>query len=324
MPIDLTDLEIRRLAAVRELEILDSEPEPGFDALARLVASLYGTEIAVISVIEEERQWFKSGIGLDACETSREVAFCNYTIRQDDLLLVLDATLDPRFRDNPMVTGGPKVRFYAGVPIHFSGYRVGTICVSDPRPRTEFSEEDARRLLDLGAAVSEMMALRKDALVKKRTIRSLNETQAKLEMMESVAGVGYWYTDIATRAVRWSRGIYKIMGLDQQTHTPTIEDIGARYHPEDWVHVRALFEQAMTDGAPFSCEARVTRADGAERWVRCDGTVERDEDGTSVALFGIFLDITDQKAVEGALTEAKQAAEDYALCLLYTSPSPRD
>lgn len=312
MPIDHRDLEHRRLAALRELDILDSEPEPGFDALTRLVASLYGTSIAVISLIDTERQWFKAGLGLDACETSRDVAFCDYTIRQDDLLLVLDASKDARFCDNPMVTGGPCIRFYAGVPIRFDGYRVGTICVSDPTPRSEFSDEDRRRLLDFAETVTSMMALRKDAQVKKRSIRSLNETQAKLEMMEAVAGVGYWYADIATRQVRWSSGIYNILGLDPETYVPSADGIATRYHPEDWQRVSALFERALAEGEPFSCEARVNRADGIERWVRSEGTVERDEDGRPVALFGIFLDITDQKAVEDVLTDARKAAEAYA------------
>src|SRR4051794_3244171 len=109
--------EAERLAALRRLEILDTPPEEAFDRLGRLTAAMVGTPMAVISLVDESRQWFKARLGLEATETPREIAFCAHAILGDQPLVVEDATRDPRFADNPLVTGEPFIHFYAGAPI---------------------------------------------------------------------------------------------------------------------------------------------------------------------------------------------------------------
>ncbi|MBC7662502.1 MAG: GAF domain-containing protein, partial [Caulobacter sp.] len=129
--------EARRLAALRELGVLDTLPESAFDTITATAAQLCGVPIALISLVDAHRQWFKSSFGMPgANETSRDVAFCDHAIRDDALFEVPDATSDPRFRDNPFVTGEPDVRFYAGAPIVMpGGERIGTVCVIDRAPR---------------------------------------------------------------------------------------------------------------------------------------------------------------------------------------------
>ncbi len=142
-----------RVQALRALHLLDTPAEERFDRYTRLAASAFNAPIALISLVDDKRQWFKSRHGLDACETPRSIAFCSHAVAMDSLLLVPDAALDSRFKDNPLVTAGPGVRFYAGHPIHsVDGQPVGTLCVIDTVPR-DFGVGEQRMLRDLAAMV---------------------------------------------------------------------------------------------------------------------------------------------------------------------------
>ena len=145
LPIDEAD----RLANLRAYDALDTRPEPAFDELARLAASIAGTPVSLVSLIDADRQWFKAAVGVELHETPRDLALCGYTILGRDLMVVPDASADPRFDDNPLVTGPLHVRFYAGTPLVTpEGHAVGTLCVIDTVPRTLTDEQqDALRLL---------------------------------------------------------------------------------------------------------------------------------------------------------------------------------
>jgi GAF domain-containing protein len=152
-----------RLAALRALLILDTPPEERFDRIARFVADELEVPIALVSLIDDERQWFKARIGLDACSTSRDVAFCAHAILRPAVMVVPDATRDPRFADNPLVTGPPGIRFYAGAPLQLrDGARVGTLCAIDTRPRA-IDEVDAAVLGTLARLVVEELERRTEA-----------------------------------------------------------------------------------------------------------------------------------------------------------------
>lgn len=121
-----------RLQSLFDLAILDTPAEEAYDKLTRLAASLCGTEISVVSLVDSDRQWFKSKVGLEVNQTPRDVAFCAHAILKDELMEVSDAQADPRFAKNPLVTGNPNIRFYAGVPLHDqNGMALGTLCVID-------------------------------------------------------------------------------------------------------------------------------------------------------------------------------------------------
>ena len=133
-PIPANDAE--RLRVLRELLILDTPPEERFDRIVEFAAGEFDMPIALISLIDEQRQWFKARVGLDVCETSREISFGGHAILQSELFEVLDAALDPRFADNPLVTGAPFIRFYIGAPLALpGGATLGTLCLIDTRPR---------------------------------------------------------------------------------------------------------------------------------------------------------------------------------------------
>jgi GAF domain-containing protein len=153
-----------RLRALRELLILDTPPEERFDRIVEFAAAEFDVPIALISLVDRDRQWFKARVGLDACETAREISFCGHAILQRDVFEVLDATLDPRFADNPLVLGAPFVRFYAGAPLVLpGGAAIGTLCLIDTRAR-EFDAMDRAILGTLrDLAIAELVSQGGDA-----------------------------------------------------------------------------------------------------------------------------------------------------------------
>jgi GAF domain-containing protein len=133
---DLPSDEAERLAALYELLILDTPPEERFDKVVAFAAAEFDAPIVLVTLVDKERQWFKANFGLNACETGRDISFCGHAILQPEIMVIPDALLDERFADNPLVTGYPNIRFYAGAPLAMpSGHRIGTLCVIDSRPR---------------------------------------------------------------------------------------------------------------------------------------------------------------------------------------------
>ena len=146
--------ESRRLATLRQYGLLDTPADERFDRLTRAAATLFGTPMALVTLIDRKRQWFKSRIGMASSETPRDIAFCNHTIQDDGVTVVLDATKDPRFSSNPLVTGAPHIRFYAGAPlIAPNGSRIGSLCILDTAPRDHFPEAERHELARLAQLV---------------------------------------------------------------------------------------------------------------------------------------------------------------------------
>ena len=142
-----------RLAFLRDLAVLDTARDENLDRIVAMCRTIYDVPVGVVSLVAEERQWFKSIQGLDVCETSRDVAFCNYTIMSDDVFEVVDATIDPRFADNPLVTEEPHIRYYAGAPLIYDGIRLGSLCLIDFEPRDPLSAEQRQLLQELARMV---------------------------------------------------------------------------------------------------------------------------------------------------------------------------
>lgn len=180
--------EDARLQALQETGLLDSAIDPRFDRFTRLASALTGAPIALISLIDANRQWFKSCIGLGAKETPREYAFCDHAIRQADLFIIPDATADPRFANNPLVTGEPNIRFYAGAPLYLSnGYAIGTLCIIDTAPRVDLTPTEKQALLDLGSLV--VAEVEADTEARKRET-AISELQHRMgNMFGQIAGL---------------------------------------------------------------------------------------------------------------------------------------
>lgn len=150
--------EAVRLATLKSLDVLDTPPEERFDRVTRMARRMFRVPVALVSLVDENRQWFKSRAGLDAAETPRDVSFCGHAILGDDLFLIPNALDDQRFADNPLVTGAPNIRFYAGQPLRAAnGVKLGTLCLLDTEPR-EFDHDDREALRDLASMVEDELS----------------------------------------------------------------------------------------------------------------------------------------------------------------------
>lgn len=161
IPAPIPENDPERVESLRKMNLLSTPRESDLDRITRTAQRIFKSEIALVSLVDKDRQWFKSRIGLDATETPRNVSFCGHAIQGAETFVVPDATLDERFRDNPLVTGGPKVKFYAGQPLtNGDGHRIGTLCVISPTSRT-ISDGDKLALQDLGRLVEVVLDNRK-------------------------------------------------------------------------------------------------------------------------------------------------------------------
>jgi diguanylate cyclase (GGDEF)-like protein/PAS domain S-box-containing protein len=297
--------EARRLASLRGLNVLDTPPDGALDAIADAAAHLCRAPIALISLVDEGRQWFKSNIGLPGItEMSRDVAFCAHTILGDDILEVEDAAADPRFANNILVLGEPYIRGYAGVPLILSdGSRVGSLCMIDRRPR-RLDEWQREVLLKLARAAA--CALEQRAVLQKQAqaVRRLPESEEFLERTGQLAGVGGWALEVATNKITWTSETYRIHGLET-SYVPTVESAIGFYAPEARPVIEAAIANAGRTGAGWDLELPFIRADGRRIWVRAVGNVTL-QDGMPVRMAGAFQDITER--VER--TEALRAAQE--------------
>lgn len=293
--------EAARLAELRRYDVLDTAPEPRFDRITRLASRLLDAPIALVSFVDESRQWFKSRVGLEVEQTSRAHAFCDHAIREPAVLVVPDARQDPRFADNPLVRGEPGIRLYAGAPLTTPGaHRIGTLCVIDQRPR-ELSERDVETLRDLAEVVVDELELRRVVAANERQLRLLR-------LAEEVGNIGHWRIDVKARELYWSPQTYRIHGFDPSGPMPSIEEAIARYHRDDEAPVRRAVQRAIERRTSFAFPHRIQR-EGEVRRVVSRGLCElHPETGEVEALFGVSQDITEQEALKSRLVEAEKLA----------------
>ena len=180
MPAPIPKNEAKRIKVLWQYEVLDTVPEEVFDELTALASHICGAPIALITLVDENRQWFKSAVGVNLKETARDVSICAHTILQSDLLIIPDTTLDERFKDNPLVTASPKIRFYAGAPLVTpDGYALGTLCVVDLVPH-EMTADQKQALRVLARHVMTQLELRRHALELGKTRTDCKKTKADL------------------------------------------------------------------------------------------------------------------------------------------------
>ncbi len=307
------NMDVSRYSAFHQPDMTEVAPDYGFDHLTTLAADIFEAPIALISLVDGDNHTFISSLGAPVKAIPAHISFCEHTLKSGDVMVIPNALRDDRFVNNPFVTGDTHVRFYAGAPLRYEGQLIGSLCVLDTKPRDGFDAVDIGRLRKMADSVSSVLALCRTDALKKTAIRKLQETQRKLELMEEVAGIGYWHLHAETHTCFWSRGTYAIHGKDPATFQPAIDTAIDLFHPDDRDSVRGCVGQALLSGKDFTFEARLMRADGEERIVYSKGGAQQCEDGSTEFIFGILQDITEQAHLEDTLRAAKENAEAHQL-----------
>jgi len=324
-------LEQSRIARLRSLNILDTQAEPLFDAITKAAALVTGMPIALITLVDESRQWFKSNVGLaGVAETPRDIAFCSYTIQGENVMEIPNALGDVRFANNPLVTGNPDMRFYAGAPITLNdGLRMGALCVID-RQVNALTDSQREALQELARAASEALdqravlleknaALEHEAQIADRLEKKLRASEAFLDRTGRAAGVGGWEVNLLTDEITWSDETCRIHDVSPG-YTPTLKEALDFYAPQAREVVQAAVQKGLEEGRSWDLELPFITATGRHIWVRAVGNVEL-EDGKPSRLVGAFQDVTLRKRAVKALEDSDRRFRklfEYSLGLICT------
>jgi PAS domain S-box-containing protein len=296
--------EPQRLAALARYEILDTYPELQYDEIVKIAAFICGTPIALISFVDDRRQWFKARVGLDATQTPKSISFCGHVVEQGSMLVIADPLLDERFADNPLVIGDPRIRFYAGAPLlTVDGFTLGSLCVIDHQPRQLSSEQ-----LDMLGALSRVVirqldtaridAARRRAEADAKAARRLRERffEVSLEMLCIAKFDGYFQelNPAWTKTLGWS--------VEELCAKPFIDFV----HPDD--KAKTIAESAALGGGDHitvNFSNRYASKSGEYRWLEWTAAPDTDNQ----VLIAAARDITATKLYESELLEARRVAE---------------
>ena len=287
--------EEARLRALAAHDWLDAPPDPALSHIVELAARLLGTPAAFVSLVDRDRQVFHAKVGVDLCETVRDIAFCDRTIAQDDVLVVLDASHDPRFHDNPLVTAEPFIRFYAGAPLRTAdGHAIGTLCLAGPDPRTAFTDSDRQTLTDLARLALDRLELRR-AEVARRAL------QARFEHVATTSPDAIICADRCGQITVWSAAAERLFGytVSEALGRPIALIIPERMRGGNEGDLRRIAGAAAGGLSGRTVELIACHRNGDEFPVELSLSTWREE-GQS-AFGAIVRDVRERRAVEDRL-----------------------
>lgn len=299
--------ELKRLAAVEQLEILDTENDPDFDDLVKMAALIFNVPISTVTIIDRDRQWFKASVGLSVRETPREIAFCHQAIQQKEPLIVSDTKKDTRFANNPLVTEQPHLGFYAGVPLrNAEDLAIGTFCIMDSVPKTLSSKDiDILKVLaNQAAKLLELMAERnklRDLVAEKEQInQQLEEIRQRWQFAIEGSGDGVWDWNILSNEAFFSKTWKEMLGYNTNDIDNTYAAWESLIHPEDLPRVlKTLSDHLDTQHNEYKLEMRMRCKDSSYKWILSRGlVVEFDHGGLPKRMVGTHADISLRKQTE--------------------------
>lgn len=301
-----TGIEKLRLEKLRSLGLLDSDPDEFFDCITRVASTILGTEISVISLIDEDRQWFKSKHGIELSETPRDISFCTHAVSSGTELIVEDATNDARFLSNPLVVNAPNIRFYAGIPIKsIQGYSLGTLCVIGCKPKRPNASE-LKALSDLAQLATKEIQFRERMLSAQDTI---DHAQGKFQSVFENAGAGIALVKPSGPWLQVNDELCKILDYTRDELLGlTFQDIT---YPGDLHKELQLQEQLLENKIDrYQLEKRYIRKDGSLVWVELTVTKQMTERNEIDYLIAIINDINVAKETEFALDALRKTLEE--------------
>ncbi|MET3722707.1 sensor histidine kinase [Sphingomonas trueperi] len=257
-------------------------------------SALCSAPIALVSIVESERQWFPARTGLDVGETPRETSFCAHAMLGTEIMVVPDATKDSRFVDNPLVTGDPHIRFYAGAPlVSDDQVQLGALCVIDREPRAGLTALQRDGLVVLAANIMALLHARRAS---RRTDRELDEQEAKFRILADAMPQMVWSTRPDGFHDYYNARWYAFTGMPAGSTDG--EGWNGMFHPEDQPKAWSAWRHSLETGAPYEIEYRLRNADGTYRWTLGRALPIRDRDGAITRWFGTCTDIHDQKMIQ--------------------------
>ncbi|QGZ42886.1 PAS domain S-box protein [Pseudoduganella flava] len=305
--------EAGRVALLHALQLLDTPPEPVFDRVTRLASQLLGVPVTLFSLVDAERQWFKSRVGTPLTETPRNISFCTHAIAQDAPLVVPDTLEDPRFAANPLVLGLPGLRFYAGVPVRTAaGHAIGTLCAMDTRPRALAAAELAA-LEDLAAIVADEVQRREQMSAARDHLHTadvaMRATQERLRSIFELASFGIALIDMQGRWMTVNAAACAILGYSEQEFRQlTFWQIT---HPDDRAVDKAAVQEMLAGRiGQYERQKRYLRHDGGAVWVHTTISLKRDDAGQPAYFIVAVIDIQARKEAEQQLAALHADLED--------------
>ena len=288
-----------RLQILRAYHLLDTPPEPAYDDLVKLAAHVCNTPMATITLIDENRQWFKAAVGLSITETDRNISFCTHVVDAEAPLVVTDATQDPRFATNPFVTGASHIRFYAGIPLVSSlGATLGTLAVIDQVPR-QLTPEQMDLLRALAHQAMTHLELRFERYHHRLTALRLTATQ-------QTSQVGIWQLLVHENRLLWTESVCQIVGVEPNSFNETLDAFLELVHPDDRQALVTAQAKAIAENSPLDIEYRIIRPDGELRHLHTCGQRLSDNDRLSPLLIGTTQDITAEKQAQTLQQQQQQ------------------
>ena len=304
MAVPLAPNEAERLGALERYEILDTPAEPAFDRIARAVKRLLGVPIVLVSLIDRDRQWFKACLGMDACETSRDDSFCAHTILSNETMIVTDAATDPRFADNPFVTGSPGIRFYVGAPLRSpDGFNLGALCAVDTVPHPPPRAEDISLLEDLAQLVVDQFELRLSARKHREAETAASHLAAIVEYSQD-AIISYSPDGLV---LSWNTAAERLYGYTKEEVLG--QPMSILVPPDSPGRVPDILDRVKHGDAVEHLETVRLRKDGQRVDVDVSISPIRNREGDIVGASSIARDITESKRLRQEL----QAARDQAM-----------
>ena len=300
--------EEKRLAEFERYLILDSETEAEFDKITSLAATACETPIAIISLVDSNRVWFKSCYGFQASEIPREDSFCTNTIQGEDIFIVEDAANCEEYRNNPLFINSPNTRFYAGVPlITKNGNAIGTLCVLD-KDKKKLRDSQISVLKALAKHVMELIELK----IKKNELTRIIKENSDIQRLTNT---GTWEWDIEKSITIWSDQTYDIYGLPRGTPVSEIDSF-SYFAPDDRERLSKLIQRTVTEKEYYNEDFQFVDANGVKKWVRSIGKPYANSQGEVYKVIGTFQDITAQIELESTIAEVNAYArglDQYAI-----------